>query len=63
MVVVREYMLEAGCEMFADRSCFVSYVFSVGMLFVVLLEVEGYVSCGVGVLGEDVGLGLCIMWL
>ena len=58
MVVVRECMLEAGCEMFADRSCFVPYVFSVGMVFVILLEVEDYVSCGVGVLGEDVGWGL-----
>ena len=44
--------------MFAGRSCFVPYVFSVGMVFVILLEVEDYVSCGVGVLGEDVGLGL-----
>ena len=58
MVAVRECMLEAGCEMFADRSCFMPYVFSVGMVFVILLEVEEYVPCGVGVLGEDVGLGL-----
>ena len=39
MAIIRKCVLKAGCEVFANCGGFVSYMFSMGVVFIVVLGV------------------------